>query len=144
MTKISILTKRSVFLIFLASSAANPLLASTIFIYSASERHHEKVISQSDIQDVLISKGLENSVAIKKSQAVLKKNKNSYSKLAHLSNNPNLALPKNKIIEAFAKYALFDKECDLNSYDSVVGFVQSINPNLSDAQFNAIKEIVNL
>lgn len=144
MAKISILTKRSVFLIFLVSSAANPLFASTIYIYSASERYQEAPITHNDIQNVLISKGLENSVAIKKSQTVLKSSQNSYSKLTHLSHNPKLGLSKKKIIEAFAKYALFDKECDLNSYDSLVGFVQSINPKLSDVQLRAIKEIVKL
>ncbi|MCK9454956.1 MAG: hypothetical protein WCY51_06950 [Sulfurimonas sp.] len=144
MAKISILTKRSVFLIFLASSAANPLFASTIYIYSASERYQKAPITQRDVQDALISKGLQNSIAAKKSQAMFKKSQNINSKLTHLYNNSGLGLSREKIIEAFAKYALFDKECDLNSYDSVVGFVQSITPNLTQTQLNSIKEIVKL
>lgn len=144
MAKISLLTKRSVFLIFLASSAANPLFASTIYIYSASERQQERSVTQKDIQDILISKGLENSAALKKSQAVFKNSQNIHLKLSHLCKNSNLALQRDKIVEAFAKYALFDKECDLNSYDSVVGFVQSISPNLNKRQLSAIKEIVKL
>lgn len=144
MEKISILTKRSIFLIFLASSAADPLFASTIYIYSASERQQERFVTHKDIQDLLISKGLENSVAIKKSHALFKNSQNINSKLTHLCKNPNLAFPREKIIEAFAKYALFDKECDLNSYDSLVGFVQSISPNLDQKQLSAIKEIVKL
>lgn len=144
MTKISVLTKRSVFLIFLASSAANPLFASTIYIYSASERQQERSVTHKDIQDILISKGLENNAALKKSQAVFKNSQNINLKLSYLCKNPNLALQRDKIVEAFAKYALFDKECDLNSYDSVVGFVQSITPNLNHKQLSAIKEIVKL
>jgi len=144
MEKISILTKRSIFLIFLASSAANPLFASTIYIYSASERYEKAQITQKEIQNLLISKGLENGAASKKSQALFKKDKNFDSKLAHLCNNPHLALSREKIVEAFAKYALFDKECDLSSYDSLVGFVQSITPDLNQRQLSAIKEIVKL
>lgn len=144
MAKISILTKRSIFLIFLASSAANPIFASTIYIYSASERYERSQISQKDIQDLLISKGLENSVAEKKSQALFKNGQNINSKLTHLCNDQNLALSREKIIKTFAQYALFNKECDLNSYDSLVGFVQSISPNLNHRQLNAIKKIVKL
>ncbi|HEY9204255.1 MAG TPA: hypothetical protein VIM82_07975 [Sulfurimonas sp.] len=144
MEKISILTKRSVFLIFLASSAANPLFASTVYIYSASERQQEISITHKDIQDLLISKGLEKSIAVKKSHTLFKNSQNINLKLSHLCKNPNLALSRDKVIEAFAKYALFNKECDLNSYDSLVGFVQSISPNLDQRQLGAIKEIVKL
>lgn len=144
MEKISILTKRSIFLIFLASSAANPLFASTVYIYSASERQQERYVTHKDIQDLLVSKGLENSIAIKKSHALFKNSKNINLKLSHLCKNPDLALPRGKIVKAFAQYALFGKECDMNSYDSLVGFVQSISPNLDKRQLSAIKEIVKL
>lgn len=144
MEKISILTKRSIFLIFLASSAANPLFASTIYIYSASERQQERSVTHKDIQDLLISKGLENSVAVKKSLALFKNSQNINLKLSHLCKNQDLGLQRGKIIKAFAQYALFDKECDMNSYDSLVGFVQSISPDLNQIQLSAIKEIVKL
>ncbi len=144
MEKISILTKRSVFLIFLASSAANPLFASTVYIYSASERQQEISITHKDIQDLLISKGLEKSVAVKKSHTLFKNSQNINLKLSHLCKNPDLGLQRGKIIKAFAQYALFNKECDLNSYDSLVGLVQSISPNLNQRQLGAIKEIVKL
>jgi len=144
MTKISILTKRSVFLIFLASSAANPLFASTIYVYSASERYEKAPITQKDIQSILISKGLDESAAVKKSRALFKKDQNIRLKLTHLYNNPELALSRKQIVEAFAKYALFEKECDLNSYDSLVGFVQSITPNLNKEQLERIQKIAKL
>jgi hypothetical protein len=142
MVKIFILTKRSIFLIVLVSNTINPLLASPLYTDSASQSYQERAISYLDIQNSLTSKGLQKEIAEAKVKKLFKEE--TSLKLAYLYKHPALALSKNIVIDTFAKQALFDKYCDLNSYDSLVGFVQSIHPNLDKKQLSAIKQIAKL
>ena len=140
MVKIFILTKRSIFLIFLVSNSINPLLASPLVSASSYQRYQRNILHV-DIQNELIGRGLQEDVAILKVKKLFSKDMSF--KIAQLYKHPDLNLTKDKVLDALVKYALFDKSFDLNSYDSLLGFVQNIDISLSEKGLNALREIAN-
>lgn len=142
--KIFILTKRSIFLIFLVSNTFNPLLAMPIYEDSTKQTLQKSHITHRDIKDELTSKGLQEDTAALKADKLFMQNKNIPLKLSYLYSDKDLMLPKSKIVETLAKYALFERECDLSSYESLVGLVQNIKPNLTKKELAAIKNIADL
>ncbi len=143
MVKIFILTKRSIFLIVLVSSTFNPLLAVPLYEDSTKQTLQKAEAANVDIENILISKGLQKDAAAAKVGRLFQKNRDFAAKIAKLYNDKELKLSKKTVLNAFAEYALFDKSCDLNSYDSLLGFVQNIKSELSKKELNAIRSIAD-
>lgn len=133
---------RTALIVLLAANAANPLYAlqvTTTISHTKSE--------SSSIQDAVFAElkadGLEHEVAAKKSVALF--STMAPIKLHHLQMHPVLALTEASIVKALAKRALFDKPLDLDSYDSMTGFVQEIKGHgLTVSERDAIAEITLL
>lgn len=118
--------KRSVLFVLLVSSSVSPLLA--LPSQQSPTLKNKTQISPifNDIKNVLANKGLDEDAAIKKVDKLFKDKKSISTKLSQLYNNLHISQSKDTIINALAKYALYEKSLDLNSHSSLVGFVQSI------------------
>ena len=141
--KIFILTKRSIFIIFLVSNTFNPLLAYSFYEDHTKQTLQNRQITNVDIENELISKGLEKCVATAKVSKLFKSSEDMSLKLSYLYNNPIINLSKNEVINTFARYALLEKSCDLTSYESLIGFVQDIKPYLNKEELNEINKIAS-
>ncbi|QFR50074.1 hypothetical protein FJR48_10195 [Sulfurimonas lithotrophica] len=145
MKRIFFLKTSTVFVILLATNVVEPLLA----VENIPEITQNKVKKSSVIYAVsqkLENKGLNPDVALERASAIFAENiDTTIIKLHHLQTHPKLALNTDEMIEALAKRALFEKPVNLESYDSVTGFVQDIKGhNLTSKERDAIKEIVKL
>lgn len=144
MTKILILTKRSFLIIFLFSNTIS-LLSAAPYPYDRFSYNRQTITDlHVDIKEKLISKGLQDDIAVKKIDKLFTCNKNAAYKLSRLSADSTLMLSKEKMVETLATYALFENSLNLSSYESVIGFVQRINPDLNKAQLSAIKRIASI
>lgn len=144
MTKIFILTKRSFLIIFLVSNTINSLSASPHANSLSYTTHKTETSLHADVKAKLISKGLHEDAAAKKADNLFKQNKNAPHKFSCLYRDNELMLSKEKVIETFAKYALFEKSLNFYSYESLVGFVQHIKPNLNKKELAALRRIANI
>lgn len=142
MLQITIFTKRSIFLAFLITHSVNPLLANSEDFKRISSSKQEVLNKYKELASILVSNGLEEKAAIKKVERLFGENENLSIQLSELSTNTLLSISKEEINEALAKYALFEKSCDLNSYSSLIGLVQSIKKEqLSSEQLDVLKDM---
>lgn len=90
----------------------------------------------------MIDKGLNEEVAFNKVSKLLK-NSNT-DKLNHIYNSSELLISKEKLNNAFVKYALYEKNLDFNSYDSLIGLIQSASVDrLDNKQLRYVKQIAS-
>lgn len=145
MIPIALFKKRSLFIILLASSTANPLLALPKQSHPIIKRNVKSSYISQKIQDQLINKGLEQEIASKKINKLFQNNKNLEYKLNHIYNSSILSISKEKLNDTLGKYALYEKSLDLNSYSGILGFIQNISmKKLNEKELNAIKDIALL
>jgi hypothetical protein len=126
-----ILFKRSILFVLLISNSANPLLAVEPVTYTLENKKETPSVSR-EIKNLLVAKGLSEEQATHKANKFL--NTKNLFKVSHLYSNPNLGLSKEDVYNALTKYALYEKHLNLNSYDSLIGFVQRISLQPLDKQ----------
>lgn len=142
MIKIAFFEKRSLFIILLASSTVNPLLALPAKNPSVIKRDIKSSKFSQNIQNLLVNKGLEKEIALKKTNKLFTSSENFENRLQHIYNSFKLSISKEKLNDALVKYALYEKSLDLNSYSGVLGFLQNISlQKLDDQQLSNIKKI---
>lgn len=142
MIRIALLKKRSLFIILLASSTANPLLALPAKNHSIVKRNIKCSKLSQKIQDILVNKGLEKEAALRKTTKLFNSTKDFENKLQNIYNSPNLPISKEKINDALVQYALNEKNLDLGSYSGVLGLVQNASmKRLNTQELNDIKKI---
>ena len=145
MLRITLLTKHSVFFVFLISNTVNPLLASAAQPISIVKNRQQRSSLYQDIINLLIQRGLDENVAVKKVKNLFKDSKTTSDNLSHLYNYPELFISKEKIDETLANYALHEKSFSASSYTSLIGLSQNIllQP-LSNEQLDTVKHITSL
>ena len=142
MIPVALLKKRSLFIILLASSTANPLLALPVKNHPIVKRNIKSSKQSQKIQDMLVNKGLEKEAALRKTNRLFNSSKDFENKLAKIYNSPVLSVSKEKISKALLQYALHEKSLDLESYSGVLGFIQNASMRkLNKQELNAVKEI---
>ena len=145
MIKIVFYTKRSVLFVLLASSAVNPLLALEPKPYSITKNKQQVSSVEIDIKNILVDKGMQKDVAQSKVKKMFKSSKYKAETISHLYNSPELFASKEKLNDALAKYALYEKSLDFGSYSSLIGLAQSISVEpLGQKQLETIKQIATL
>ena len=143
MIRITFFTKHTLLVILLASGTFNPLLALPLKKYSIVKKNQQNSNVSQKIQAILVDKGLDEEVALSKVNKLFK-NSNT-DKLNHLYSSSNLSVSKENLNDALAKYALYEKNLDFNSYDSLLGLIQSTSLNrLNNKQLQYVKRIASL
>ncbi|WP_373035469.1 hypothetical protein [Sulfurimonas sp.] len=135
-------SKRSVLLILLTSSAFNPLLALHHEPYSIVKNALQISNVKIDIRNILMGKGLDKDIAISKTNKLFSNNKHTANTLSDLYNYPEIFISKEKLNDALAKYALYEKHLDLSSYNSIVSLAQAVSlQSLSSKHLNTLKHL---
>lgn len=143
MLRITVLTKRSVFFVFLLSNTINPLLADTTLSASVVKEKLQNTSIYKDIANLLVEKGLDEKIATDKVKNLFKTNSSS-KKLALLYKNSELFASKEELNETFANYALYGKSFSADSYASLVGLAQKVSSkSLSKEQLDTISYIAS-
>ncbi len=142
MIKIQIFTQRSVLIVLLVSSAINPLLAFPTKSHLLTEKSQEAINVFQKIKDTLIDKGLEDDIALEKTMKLFQAQKNTVERLKSLYESSELVISKEDLVNKLAKYALYEKKLDLNSYSSLIGLVQSVLSHpLNNKELNHLQEV---
>lgn len=126
MTHIRVITQQSILTILLISNSVNPLLALPVKAQITTKENQKIVGLLHEIKNMLIDKGLEEEVALGKTIKLLQTKEHTLEKLKHFSEGSKLSITKVRLIETLAKYALYEKQLDLSSYSSLIGFTQSV------------------
>ena len=135
-------TKRSVLFILLTGSAFNPLLALQHEPYSIVKSTLQISSVEIDIRNILIGNGLDKDIAISKTNKLFFNNKHTSNTLYSLYNYPEIFISKDKLNDALAKYALYEKHLDLSSYNSLVSLAQTVSlQSLSSKHLNTLKSL---
>lgn len=135
-------SKRSVLLILLTSSAFNPLLALPNQPYSIVKSTLQISSIEIDIGNILISKGLDKDIAVIKTNKLFFNNKYTANSISDLYNYPEIFISKEKLNDELAKYALYEKHLDLNSYNSMVSLAQAVSlQSLSTKHLSTLKHL---
>jgi hypothetical protein len=143
MLRITVLTKRSVFFVFLLSNTVNPLLADATLSSSVVKEKLQNTSIHKDIANSLVQKGLDEKIATDKVKNLFKNNSSS-KKLSLLYKNTKLFASKEKLDEIFANYALYGKSFSADSYASLVGLAQSVSSKpLNKEQLETIHYIAS-
>jgi HSP90 family molecular chaperone len=143
MLRITVLTKHSVFFVFLLSNTVNPLLASSNLPTSIVQEKLQNSSLYKDIANLLVEKGLDETIAANKVKKLFKNNSSS-KKLSLLYNNTELFASKEKLNETFANYALYGKTFSTDSYASLVGLAQYVSSKpLNKEQLDTISYIAS-
>ena len=142
MIKIFVLSKRSLFLLFLVSNTIQAdTLALPISVETQIEKKQNKKFSAYDIEQSLNNKGLDKDVASKKVAKLLQKNPQILEICTKLLKHPKLNFSQEDILQTLASYALFEKNIEPNSYDTLVGFAQKIKYQLTKQELQALYEL---
>lgn len=142
MIRIALLKNRSLFIILLASSTVNPLLALPVKNQSIVKRSVKSSKLSQAVQNTLINKGLEKEVALGKVNKLFSSIENFENKLTYIYASGEFSISKEKLHNTLMSYALYEKNLDLNSYSGVLGFIQSASlQKLDSKQLNSIKKI---
>lgn len=124
----------------LSTVEAMPLETTTTIdsTYQLLESTHKSVA------DLLEAQGLEKSTAWKRAQRLFRSD-NIEVKLQHLQTHPTLDLSREEIDKALAKRALYQRPLDLDSYASLVGFLQEMKSHPLDKDvLEAAQQITTL
>ena len=141
MIHIRVITQQSVLIIFLISNSLNPLLALPTKAPISKKRNQKTVNVFQEIQNILVEKGLDNDAALEKTKKLLYTKQNTIEKLQYL-NSGKLHIPQKELLETLAKYALYEKELNLNSYGDLLSFYQNIlNRSLNHEEKEYIENI---
>lgn len=133
-------SKRSVLFILLTGSAFNPLLALPNEPYLITKSTLQISSVEIDIRNILIGKGLDKDIAISKTKKLFSNNKYRANSIFDLYNYPEIFISKEKLNDALAKYALYEKHLDLSSYKSLVSLAQTVSlKSLSSKHLNTLK-----
>ena len=139
MIQISLFKNRSLFIILLASSTANPLLALPIKNNTIVKRSVRTSNISQKVQETLVNKGLEIEAALRKTNKLFNTTVNVENKLTLIHNSAHLSVSKEKINNTLSDYALHEKKLDLESYDGVLRFIQ--NTSMKKLNKQALSEI---
>ncbi|MDA3909550.1 MAG: hypothetical protein PF437_10745 [Sulfurimonas sp.] len=143
MLRITVLTKRSVFFVFLLSNTVNPLLADSTLSTSIVKEKLQNTRIHKDIENSLVQKGLDEKIATNKVKNLFKDNSSS-KKLSLLYKNTELFASKEKLDETFANYALYGKSFSADSYTSLVSLAQNVSSKqLTKEQLDTIGYIAS-
>jgi len=137
MTQILVITQRSFLFIFLIS-ANSYALAQPKYIPLVQEQKQSLSL---ELATYLSKKGLEEQIAQQKVQKLFENSPQLQEQLQKLSKLKELNLSKDLLLEKLSEYALFEKECTLNSYSTLVGFVQKIDPTLNAQMRKSLEKI---
>lgn len=98
------------------------------------------------IAELLEAQGLEKTIALKRARSLFSsEDKNIEVKLHHLQTHSTLALSREEIDKALAKRALYQRPLRLDTYASLVGFLQEIKSHpLDNKMLDAIDQITTL
>ena len=139
------LTQRSILVILLVSNTIHPLFA------FSDKTHHESKKSQQiskifeKIKNLLVDKGLNEDVAIKKTRKLLAAQQKSIKKLEILCANGNFLNEKSKLFDTLATYALHERSLDINSYSSLIGLAQNVlSRPLRKSEKEYLQEVTNV
>jgi len=120
-------SKRSVLFILLTGSTFNPLLALPYEPYLTSKSTLQISSVKIEIRNKLIDKGLDKDIAISKTNKLFSNNKHAANSIFDLYNYPEIFISKEKLNDALAKYALYEKHLDLSSYKSLISLAQTVS-----------------
>ena len=142
MIRITFFTKNTLLVILLASTAANPLLALPLKKHTIVKKNQQNSNISQKIQTILINKGLDKEVALSKVNKLLKSC--NADKLNYLYNSSDLSIPTENLNDALMKYALYEKSLDFNSYDSLIGLIQSASlSRLNNEELKYVRQIAS-
>ncbi|MFT5659678.1 MAG: hypothetical protein ACI9TV_000300 [Sulfurimonas sp.] len=145
MIQIKIFTQQSILVILLVSNAMSPLLALPQKSNQIIKRNQQVSNIFQKITNILVEKGLDHDVALQKTNTLLNINKNTIERLHSLYESSELFIPQEELVEELAKYALYEKKLNLNSYSSLIGLTQSIlSRPLNDKELRHIQDIASL
>jgi len=145
MIQIKLFTQKSILVVLLVSNTVNPLLAFTGKEHPVIKRNQQVHSIFDKVKNVLVDKGLNEDAAIKKTIQLLHVENNRMKKLELLYSSSSFFLEKQKLIDTLAKYALYEKKLDLNSYSSLLGLAQSIlSRPLNQNELTYIQQTINV
>lgn len=147
MRYIVLLNTRTVLIILLmGNSALSTIEAMPLETTQIDGNYHVLDNTHKSIAAHLEAQGLEKSVAKKRAQDLFSSNGNDIEvKLHHLQTHPSLALSRQEIDKALAKRALYQRSLDLDTYASLVGFLQEIKAHpLDKGVLEAVQQITTL
>jgi len=136
---------RSLLVAILVGSSMTPLLAvpSKTFFVTKSKRQNLQIFH--NVKDALTQKGLDEEASLYKVNKLFEKSANFTAKVSLLSKNPILSLSQESINNALVKYALYEKNLNLNSYSSLVSFVQNATSQpLNNEQLQYLSSVSSL
>jgi len=146
MKDIVLLNTRTAFIVLLLGNTAFALQPQppVRVLTDSKQRTVQRV--QKNVSDLLVSQGLEDSVAMNKVNALFPDDAlHIDTKIKHLQDHPAIALKSDDIEKSLAKRALFDRSLDLDAYDALVGFVQETGKKvLDDKALKAVQQIATL
>lgn len=125
MIHIKVITQHSILVIFLISSAINPLLAVPVKSLNNIKKNRKVVGLFQELKNILMQNGLDEKAALEKTNALLYSQKNTIETLNHFHKDSKLHISKENLLKTLYKYALYEKELKLDSYSSLIGFTQN-------------------
>ena len=139
-------TKRSMLFVLLVSNSVNPLLlALPQKPHPVVKNNRQALRISNEIKNILLNKGLDKEVAVSKVNKLFKNNRGKTNKLLDLCNNPEFSISKKNLNSTLSKYALHEKQLNLNSYSSLIGLVQSTKlQSLNKKQLDYISQITSI
>lgn len=146
MKHVLLFNTRTAFIVLLLGNSALPLYAlPPVTVHKNSSHQAEEGIIE-NIAELLEAQGLEKSVALEKTKRLFSRQyQNIEIKLHHLQTHPDLLLSAEKINRTLARRALFEKSLNLDSYASLVGFIQEVKGHpLEQNALKAIEQITTL
>ena len=145
MIQIRIFTQQSILVILLASNTLSPLLALPLKPHATIKRNLQTSSILQKIKNILVEKGLDNDIALEKTNTLLRVDKSTIAKLQCLYESSKLSISQEALVEELAKYALYGKELDVNSYNSLIGLTQNIlSRPLNNTELNHIQDIASI
>lgn len=145
MIQIKIFTQQSILVILLVSNAMSPLLALPQKSNQIIKRNQQVSNISQKVTSILVEKGLDHNIALQKTNTLLNVNKNTIERLHSLYQSSELFISQEELVEELAKYALYEKKLNLNSYSSLIGLTQSIlSRPLSDKELHSLQGITSI
>lgn len=146
MKHIDLFNTRTAFIVLLMGTPAFSFDALPPVTVGESNKYTAEEGSVESIADFLEAQGLEKPVALEKAKRLFSSQDQHIDvKLHHLQMHPDLLLDTEKMVKVLARRALFEKPLDLDSYASLVGFIQEVQGTLLKEQtLTAIRQITAL
>jgi hypothetical protein len=146
MKKRILLHSRTALVALLVTNFIQPLHAVREAKTSVSQNRKASTSLTGSVIKKLENDGLDHQAAIEKTSEMLKGDPQFATlKLDLLLSHEKLGLSDESVIEAMSRRALFGKALDLDSYDSLTGFIQDIKGRpLNDLERAVVREIAAL